>query len=181
MGQSDPLWIFGYGSLMWRPGFPFVERRLGFVQGFTRRFWQLSTDHRGAPGAPGRVVTLMPEPAEKCWGVGFRVAGAEAAAVIDLLDARESGGYARARVPLHGTSEDGEVVDALTYIADATNPNFGGPAPDDELARQIRAAVGVSGSNVDYLWELEISLRTMNIEDPHVFMLAESLRRLPTP
>ena len=64
----DP-WIFGYGSLVWRPAFPFVERHAGWVRGWSRRFWQSSSDHRGVPEDPGRVVTLIPDDAARCWGI----------------------------------------------------------------------------------------------------------------
>jgi cation transport regulator ChaC len=71
--MREALWIFGYGSLVWRPSFPFAERRGAWIDGFARRFWQGSTDHRGVPGAPGRVVTLEPDARARCFGVAYRV------------------------------------------------------------------------------------------------------------
>jgi cation transport regulator ChaC len=92
--DGEPLWIFGYGSLVWRPAFAHVERRAGYVRGFRRRFWQGSSDHRGVPHAPGRVVTLLPgEPDERCFGTAYRVAPGREAEVLDKLDVRERGGY----------------------------------------------------------------------------------------
>jgi len=67
------MWIFAYGSLIFRPAFPFVERRRAFVRGWMRRFWQGSPDHRGVPDAPGRVVTLLPSEAETCGGCAYRI------------------------------------------------------------------------------------------------------------
>ena len=72
--MSRPLWIFGYGSLVWRPDIPHDERRPAWIRGFARRFWQGSTDHRGVPEAPGRVVTLVRDEAARCWGAAYRVA-----------------------------------------------------------------------------------------------------------
>lgn len=72
--NAESVWVFGYGSLIWRPGIAFRERRVARIRGWTRRFWQGSHDHRGLPHAPRRVVTLVPEPGASCEGVAFRVA-----------------------------------------------------------------------------------------------------------
>jgi cation transport regulator ChaC len=81
--------IFGYGSLVWRPAFPHVERRAACVRGWARRFWQGSPDHRGVRDAPGRVLTLVPRPEALCWGVAYRI---EAAAWEDVLAIRGARG-----------------------------------------------------------------------------------------
>ncbi len=79
-------WIFGYGSLVWRPAFDHVEQAPGFVRGFARRLWQGSPDHRGVPNAPGRVVTLVPEADAVCWGMGYRVEPGAWEEVLRVLD-----------------------------------------------------------------------------------------------
>ena len=86
---GDVAWIFGYGSLLWRPGFRFAERQPAVLRGWMRRFWQASPDHRGAPEAPGRVVTLRRAADSSCWGMAFRVAGPDRADVLAALDHRE--------------------------------------------------------------------------------------------
>jgi cation transport regulator ChaC len=171
------VWIFGYGSLTWKVGFEYIERRHGYVEGWTRRFWQLSTDHRGVPDAPGRVVTLIPEPDQQTWGVAYRVPGEDREEVLERLDFREKGGYER-----HFTSvrhNDGVVADeALVYVATRDNPNWGGPAPLDDIARVIAESHGPSGPNIEYLLRLADSLREMQAHDEHVFELEREVRRL---
>ena len=171
-------WIFGYGSLVWRPSFPFQERRRACVRGWSRRFWQGSTDHRGVPGAPGRVVTLVPDPDARCWGVAYRLAAGGAEQILDRLDLREKGGYERHAVELY-LSEPGhdraERDSGLVYVATRDNHNYRGPAPLDEIAAQVRRSTGPSGANREYVLRLAKSLRELEVEDPHVFALERLL------
>jgi len=166
---SEPLWIFGYGSLVWRPAFPFAERRAARLQGWARRFWQGSTDHRGLPGAPGRVVTLVRDPSAECWGVAYQVASGEREPVLAQLDHREKGGYERHQVDLGLRA--GSAVRGLTYVATAENANYLGPAPLDEIAEQVRRSAGPSGPNLEYVRRLADALRRLGAADPHVFAL----------
>ena len=177
-------WLFGYGSLLWRPGFAFVERRPARLHGWVRRFWQGSHDHRGVPDAPGRVVTLV---AARGWhtdGLAFRLPDEGREVLLAALDQREKNGYARivAPVQLDVSGNDGapavradslriRTVQCVVYVAARDNHAFLGPAPRAALVRQIVTSVGPSGRNIDYLFELAATLRRLGIDDPHVFAL----------
>ena len=169
--MTADVWIFGYGSLVWRPDIPFAESRPAVLEGWARRFWQGSTDHRGVPGAPGRVVTLIEAAAEACWGRAFLVEAAHRADVMDTLDYREKGGYTLAEVPLRFPERDGVTADGLVYVATPGNPNYLGPAPMAEIAAQVRVSHGPSGPNVEYVLRLAEALRDIGADDPHVFEL----------
>lgn len=174
-GVSEHPWIFGYGSLVWRPAFSYRQRRPGFITGYTRRFWQSSTDHRGTPEAPGRVVTLLEEPGAVCWGMAYQVAADDADEVLRALDHREKNGYQRVHteVILSGQEQDGAArIRALVYIATADNPHYLGPQPLEEIARVVRACHGPSGSNREYVLRLAAALADMDASDPHVAALA---------
>jgi cation transport regulator ChaC len=177
-GAASSVWIFGYGSLVWRPAFAFEERRPALLPGYARRFWQGSTDHRGVPGAPGRVVTLVPEPGAGCFGLAYRVAASVREAVVERLDQRESGGYVRREVRLElgnpGAARD--AVSALVYFATPDNPNYLGDAPLAEIAAQVRRSRGPSGPNLEYVLRLAESLRALGVEDDPVFALEALLR-----
>ena len=92
--MSD-AWVFGYGSLIWRPDFEYMERLPASLRGWERRFWQASPDHRGTPEAPGRVVTLVPVSGAVCEGMAYRIAGAVWAPIRAALDHREKAGYSQ--------------------------------------------------------------------------------------
>ncbi len=162
-------WLFGYGSLIWRADFSFHERRPAAIQGWVRRFWQGSHDHRGTPDSPGRVVTLVPADATLCMGVAYQVDEA----VFDHLDHREKNGYERVDVDIRLDDEGGRrFVPGVTYIAPPGNGAFLGPAGPEEIAAHIARSAGPSGSNADYLLELAAALETLNVEDRHVSELA---------
>lgn len=174
-GVGAPLWVFGYGSLMWRPGFRHLERLPARVEGWARRFWQGSTDHRGVPGAPGRVVTLLREAGAHCWGMAFRVDPEARQLVLAELDRRERGGFER--VELEVRFAVGAVpTPAVSYVAAETNANYLGPAPLAAVAEQVRRCHGPSGSNLEYVLELARTLRGIGAEDEHVFALERLLR-----
>lgn len=173
--QKSSRWVFGYGSLVWRPAFAYEDRAAGYVRGFARRFWQGSPDHRGAPAEPGRVVTLVRDECATCWGVAYQVAESEWESVLRALDDRESGGFERHDVEVRFEEPGRSPVGALVYVAGEGNPNFLGPASLDEMAAQVRRARGKSGTNADYVERLAVALRQLGADDDHVFALAAAL------
>ncbi|WP_447555069.1 gamma-glutamylcyclotransferase [Vreelandella sp. EE22] len=168
--DNDELWIFGYGSLIWKADFPYLERRSACITGWERRFWQGSHDHRGTPSAPGRVVTLIPVQGAVCHGMAYRISEQ----TLAPLDHREKNGYLREIAALR--FPDGSEVQGLVYMATEDNPAFLGPAPLETMARQIAGAEGPSGPNRDYLVNLAQALRELNVNDTHVFALEEQLQ-----
>lgn len=170
-------WIFGYGSLVWRPAFPYEQRRPACIRGFTRRFWQGSTDHRGVPGAPGRVVTLVAEDDAVCWGAAYQIDAEREDDILQALDLRERGGYQRHEVDLHfhGAAPGDARAPGLVYLATEANPNYLGPAPLQQIAEQVRRSTGPSGTNLEYVLRLAASLREIEADDEHVFALERLL------
>ncbi len=171
--MSAPFWLFGYGSLIWRPNFKFEQRVRGYIEGYSRRFWQASTDHRGVPDSPGRVVTLNPEPGARCWGVAYRISGAEADKVLSQLDHREKGGYERVEMPF--VAKDRVVqgtLQVLAYLATPGNPNYVGETELQAIAEIVRTSEGPSGHNAEYVLRLAEALMDMGVDDDHVFELA---------
>ncbi|HEX7339531.1 MAG TPA: gamma-glutamylcyclotransferase [Rhodanobacteraceae bacterium] len=168
----ESVWLFGYGSLIYKVDFPFLERRPATIQGWSRRFWQGSHDHRGTPEHPGRVATLIADPGAACVGMAYRVAPE----TFKQLDYRERNGYLRFSTSMDfgdGTSSDG-----LVYIAAENNEAWSGPASPAEIARQVAASAGMSGPNRDYVLKLAQALRQLGTRDAHVFAVAAELRRV---
>ncbi|KAJ1974257.1 hypothetical protein H4R34_004785 [Dimargaris verticillata] len=158
------MWVFGYGSLIWKVDFP-VEKHITIMRG--------SHDHRGTADKPGRVVTLIPHDQlghfndqhddELTWGVAYKVAEAEVEAVRQHLDHREKNGYTVHKVHIYHPEYDHPVVeDALVYIGTSENEAFLGPADAEIIAKQILSSIGPSGPNIDYLLNLCQALRDLH-------------------
>ena len=170
--DHSQVWLFGYGSLIYKADFPYVEQRPASIRHWARRFWQGSHDHRGTPDAPGRVVTLVPQRDAVCVGMAYLITPA----VFTQLDVREKNGYLRFAAELNfGEDEQSE---GLAYIATAENAAFLGPAPEVEIARHIAASSGPSGPNRDYLLQLATALRALGANDPHVYEIERHLLAL---
>ena len=169
------VWLFGYGSLIFKADFPYLERRPASIRGWTRRFWQGSHDHRGTETAPGRVVTLVPEEGAVCHGMAYLVTPEEFA----HLDHREKNGYLRLAIEIaFDTSGGGGSAEGLVYIATHENAAWLGPATEAEIARQIATSRGPSGLNSEYLLELARALRALGKDDAHVFEIERHLLEL---
>ncbi|MEC7489128.1 MAG: gamma-glutamylcyclotransferase [Pseudomonadota bacterium] len=171
MNLTD-VWLFGYGSLVWRPDFPFDEVRVATIAGWSRRFWQGSTDHRGVPGSPGRVVTLVEDPEAVCIGRAYLVDNANRAMVLRKLDFREKGGYSLRNIEVTFPENGGTKAGALVYIAGPDNSEWLGAALPDEIAEQISGSSGPSGNNDEYVKRLAGALRDIGAQDTHVFEIA---------
>ncbi|CAN6927162.1 unnamed protein product [Brassica oleracea] len=158
------MWVFGYGSLIWKTGFPFDDRLPGFIKNYRRVFHQGSTDHRGTPEFPGRTVTLEPAPGEICWGVAYKITKEEDKKDALLhLEVREKQYDQKEYLDFFTDINDSEpaVSGVMVYIASPdkkSNNNYLGPAPFEDIAKQIVKAEGPSGPNRDYLFNLEEAL-----------------------
>lgn len=159
---DEDLWVFGYGSLMWRPDFPFKERHLGIVHGFHRAFCVYSHVYRGTRDNPGLVLGL--DNGGCCKGVVYRVAAGDAAAVVEYLIRREM--VTRVYMPRWVTADiGGRRVRAHTYTAAHNHSQYAGKLPLETAARYIRAGVGRSGPNVEYLAQTVSHLDELGIAD----------------
>ncbi|MBS63520.1 gamma-glutamylcyclotransferase [Salinisphaera sp.] len=170
--DRDELWLFGYGSLIYKAGFDYIERQPATITGWQRRFWQGSHDHRGTPDVPGRVATLVEAPGAICIGMAYRITPA----VFGHLDHREKNGYLRFATEMRFA--DGRRDEGLVYIATADNEAWLGDASIDAIAGQIAVSHGPSGPNRDYLLNLAEALRALDADDAHVFAIEARLREI---
>jgi glutathione-specific gamma-glutamylcyclotransferase len=175
--SGTALWVFGYGSLIWDPGFAVAERRIATVTGWHRSFCMRSIHHRGTPDAPGLVLALDRAEGATCTGVAFRVAAGEEAATLSALRERELVSSAYLEQVLRVDTALGP-LDALTYVIDPDHVQYCGGLALDEQAQIIARAVGGRGLNRDYLWSTAAHLADLGIADPDLEGLASAVRRL---
>ena len=171
------LWVFGYGSLIWQPGFGFAEKRRATLEGYRRAFCMTSIHYRGTPEAPGLVLALDRAERGSCDGVAYRVAAGEAEGVLAYLRARELVSYAydEARLPvrLDGGAEE---VEAVTYVTNRTHPQYRGGLSLDEQAEVIARAVGPRGPNAEYLLNTVAGLEALGLHDSDLHTLVGLVR-----
>lgn len=168
----DSVWLFGYGSLIYKVDFPYIERRPAAIHGWSRRLWQGSHDHRGTPDHPGRVATLIADDDATCVGMAYRVAPS----TFEQLDHREKNGYLRFATNMDFV--DGGRAEGLVYVAAEDNEAWSGPASARDIARQVATSAGPSGPNRDYVLLLAAALRELDTEDAHIFAVESHLREL---
>jgi glutathione-specific gamma-glutamylcyclotransferase len=171
---AHDLWVFGYGSLMWRPGFVYAERHKALLRGWRRRLCIYSHIYRGTADRPGLVLGL--DWGGACHGVAFRIEAALREATVRYLRQRElvTAVYLERTVAV--TLSDGRRVAALTYVADRGHGQYAGPMPRESLLKLVQQGVGKSGDNVEYVLNTRDHLRQIAIVDGELEWLATQLR-----
>lgn len=172
------MWVFGYGSLMWQPGFAWEERVLARLQGWRRSFCMRSIHYRGTVERPGLVLALDRAPGGVCQGVAYSVAGDRTADTLAALREREliSSAYLEKVLPV--MLADGRQVEAVTYVIDPEHAQYCGGLTLEDQAQLIAGASGRRGPNRDYLWNTAEHLNGLGIADPDLDWLAARVRRL---
>jgi cation transport protein ChaC len=161
--MADERWVFGYGSLMWRPGFQFLERQPATLHGRRRAFCIYSVHHRGTYERPGLVLGLAPGGAVR--GAAYRVADAHWDGVYAYLREREQPTETYYESSVFMRLGDGQRVEALTFLSDVRHPQWAGALSLERQAELIAGATGLSGRNVDYLRDLVVHLEAEGVRD----------------
>jgi cation transport protein ChaC len=161
--MSVERWVFGYGSLMWRPGFPFVERRSATLYGRRRAFCIYSVHHRGTYERPGLVLGLAPGGSVR--GAAYQVAEKDWAEVYAYLREREQPTETYVEATAEVRLGDGRRARTLTFLSDTAHPQWAGVLSLERQAELIAGATGLSGRNVDYLRDLVQHLEAEGVRD----------------
>jgi cation transport protein ChaC len=175
---TRPLWVFGYGSLLWNPGFPVAERQLAKLSGYARSFCMSSIHHRGTTENPGLVLALDPKADASCQGQAFRVPDDKADATVNYLRERELISSAYLERQLTVKLATGSEVTALAYVVDTEHEQYVGGMDLEEQARIIASAVGGRGPNTEYLWNTVSHLDELGIGDADLVWLARRVREM---
>ncbi|XP_019416037.1 PREDICTED: gamma-glutamylcyclotransferase 2-1-like [Lupinus angustifolius] len=177
------FWVFGYGSLVWNPGFEYDEKIVGFIKDYRRVFDLACIDHRGTPEHPARTCTLEEKEGALCWGAAYCFGGGpeKEKLAMQYLERRECEYDQKTLVSFYKEEDSlnpvltGVIV--FTSTADKANKYYLGPAPLEDMARQIATAHGPCGNNRDYLFLLEKAMHDIGHEDNYVIELANEVRK----
>jgi cation transport protein ChaC len=172
----EELWVFGYGSLIWRPGFPFLERVEARLVGAHRALCVYSFVHRGTPERPGLVLGL--DQGGACRGMAYRVAAGKRAETIAYLHAREQVTmvYRESVRSIWLKGEPGRRVSALTYTVDRGHAQYAGRLSLDQQLHYVRQGHGRSGPNRDYVIATVAALEQLGLRESDLHLLAERLK-----
>lgn len=176
--RDTGFWVFGYGSLVWQPGFDFVERRIARLSGYARSFCMWSIHHRGTEDHPGLVLALDEDEVGHCDGVAFRVAPDRAEAVLAYLRERELISSAYLEVEREIVLDDGRAERAFVYVIDRDHDQYCGGLSLERQAEVIANAVGGRGPNTEYLWNVADHLRDLGLGDEDLDWLSHRVREL---
>lgn len=174
---SGDLWVFGYGSLMWRPGFCYAERAPATLRGYHRSLCIYSYVHRGTQERPGLVLGL--DRGGTCKGLAYRIHAPDVADVVAYLREREQATSVYLERYVTVRLDDGRQVRALVYVADRGHVQYAGRLPPDELLRLIRQGVGQSGANPDYVRNTHAFLVELGVRDSILDYLDRHLADAP--
>ncbi|MBY0530896.1 MAG: gamma-glutamylcyclotransferase [Xanthobacteraceae bacterium] len=174
--MSEDLWVFGYGSLMWRPGFEFLEQRPARLNGAHRALCVISHFHRGSPEKPGLVLGL--DQGGSCRGIAFRVAGKNREQVIEYLREREqvTSVYLEKYRLVDLLDRGRERVSSICYLVDRGHAQYSGALSPEEQLAYVKRGHGKSGNNPDYVLATVDALRSLGIRDRGLEWLAERLK-----
>lgn len=161
--RKNDFWLFGYGSLMWRPGFAHVETMRARLHGYRRSLCIYSHVHRGTPDHPGLVLGL--DAGGSCLGIAFRVPGDMTDEVMVYLREREMSNQVYHEKWLRLRLADGRDVQAVTYVADRRHIQYAGSLKAEDAAAIVISAQGDSGANLDYVANTLEHLRNMRVRD----------------
>jgi cation transport protein ChaC len=175
---SADIWIFGYGSLVWRPGFDSDHQEIARLSDYARSFCMWSVHYRGTHENKGLVLALDAQAGVHCDGVAFRVSGAQAPAVLEYLRARELVSAAYLEVQCDIELACGTVVNAYTYVIDPDHDQYAAGLDLDEQARIISRGHGTGGPNTEYLFNVASHLKDWGIADAELETLADKTRAL---
>ncbi len=171
--SDENHWVFGYGSLIWNPGFRFVNAHKGLLRGGHRSLSIISHHYRGTPEQPGLVFGLAKGGA--CRGMVFEVSGSDWPEVSAYLHTREMVTSVYRDVIRPVRLDDGRQVAALAYIIDERHEQYAGKLGIDEQVRIVRAGIGSAGPNMDYVLNTARHLEQLGIRDRTLMALVRAL------
>ncbi|MCR8548300.1 gamma-glutamylcyclotransferase [Salipiger sp. P9] len=172
------LWVFGYGSLLWNPGFEVAEQAHALLPDYHRSFCMRSIHHRGTEADPGLVLALDERPGALCEGLALKAAEGQEAATLAYLRERELVSSAYLEKVLEVDLRDGRRIEAVTYVIDADHVQYCGGLPLEEQAAIIARAVGGRGPNTEYLYNTAGHLEELGIPDAELHWLRDRVRQL---